>query len=120
MRIARAPSSRWIVMKTKKSAQMKAAVLKHYEMGKLDLKIEDRPIPKPGPGEVLIKVSASPINPADLMFMQGLYGFKKPLPVVPGFEGSGRVVEAGAGLMPKFLLGKRVTCAARDDRDGTW
>src|SRR5262245_37480913 len=50
-------------------------------------------------GEVLVRFFASPINPSDLMFIRGLYGFKKPLPAVPGFEGSGTVVEAGAGMM---------------------
>jgi NADPH2:quinone reductase len=53
-------------------------------------------VPRPGPGEVLVRVVASPINPSDLMFIGGLYGFKKSLPAVPGFEGSGTVVEDGA------------------------
>jgi NADPH:quinone reductase-like Zn-dependent oxidoreductase len=42
------------------------------------------------------------------------------LPVVPGFEASGRVVEAGGGFMARALLGKRVACAAPTDGDGTW
>jgi threonine dehydrogenase-like Zn-dependent dehydrogenase len=46
------------------------------------------PVPRPGPGEVLVRVFASPINPSDLMFIRGLYGFKKPPPAVPGFEGA--------------------------------
>jgi NADPH:quinone reductase len=79
-------------------------------------------VPRPRPGEVLVRVFASPINPSDLMFIRGLYGFKKPLPAVPGFEGSGTVVEAGAGMMPRFLEGRRVACAAADPKvtGGMW
>jgi NADPH:quinone reductase len=70
----------------------------------------------------LVRVFASPINPSDLVFIRGLYGFKKPLPAIPGFEGSGTVVEAGAGMMPHLLKGRRVACAAADPkvRGGTW
>jgi NADPH:quinone reductase len=57
-----------------------------------------------------------------LMFIRGLYGFKKSLPAVPGFEGSGTVVEAGTGLTARFLKGRRVACAAADPkvRGGMW
>jgi NADPH2:quinone reductase len=70
----------------------------------------------------LVRVFASPINPSDLMFIRGLYGFKKSLPAVPGFEGSGTVVEAGTGLTARFLKGRRVACAAADPkvRGGMW
>jgi NADPH:quinone reductase len=56
------------------------------------------------------------------MFIRGLYGFKKPLPAVPGFEGSGTVVQAGTGMMPRFLNGRRVACAAADPKvtGGMW
>jgi NADPH:quinone reductase-like Zn-dependent oxidoreductase len=69
---------------------------------------------------VLVRVAAAPINPSDLSFLQGNYGLRKPLPVVPGFEGSGTVVAAGSGLLPRFYLGRRVACAVQDGRDGTW
>jgi NADPH:quinone reductase-like Zn-dependent oxidoreductase len=56
------------------------------------------------------------------MFIRGLYGFKKPLPATPGFEGSGTVVEAGSGMMARFLKGRRVACAAADPNvaGGMW
>jgi NADPH:quinone reductase-like Zn-dependent oxidoreductase len=65
---------------------------------------------------------AAPINPSDLMFVRGLYGFKKPLPATAGFEGSGTVVETGSGFMARMLKGKRVACAAADasTHGGTW
>ncbi len=80
----------------------------------------ERPVPRPGAGEVLIRIAAAPINPSDLSFLQGNYGIRKALPAVPGFEGSGTVVAAGAGLLPRFYLGRRVACAAQGGSDGTW
>ena len=101
---------------------MRAVQLRAYDGKPESIAVVEMPVPRPGPGEVLVRVFASPINPSDLMFIRGLYGFKKPLPAVPGFEGSGTVVEAGAGLMPRFLDGRRVACAAADAnvRGGMW
>jgi len=99
--------------------QMTAVVLTSYS-GVEGLRVEKRPVPKPGKNEVLVKVAASPINPSDLAFLEGLYGFKKPTPVVPGFEGSGTVVAAGAGLLGRYLHGKRVACVSQDQGDGVW
>jgi NADPH:quinone reductase len=84
------------------------------------LRVVEKPVPEPGPGEVLIKIAASPINPSDLMFLRGLYGLKKPLPIVPGFEASGVVVKAGRGMLPRLWLGRRVACVASDGGDGAW
>lgn len=77
-------------------------------------------VPQPGPGEVLVKMYASPINPSDLAFLAGGYGIKKPYPVVPGFEGSGTVVAAGKGILPKLWMGKKVACAASPEYNGCW
>lgn len=101
---------------------MRAVQLRDYEGKPESISIAEIPVPRPGPGQVLVKVFASPINPSDLMFVQGLYGFKKPLPAIPGFEGSGTVVEAGPGMMARFLKGKRVTCAVTDPKtsSGMW
>ena len=65
---------------------------------------------------------ASPINPSGQTLIRGPYGFKKPLPAIPGFEGSGTVVEAGSGMMARFLMGRRVACAAAasDIAGGMW
>lgn len=76
------------------------------------------PTPVPSPGQVLIQMAATPINPSDLGFLQGSYGYQKPFPVVPGFEGSGTVVAAGSGLLPHLLLGRRVACSAATG--GAW
>jgi len=93
---------------------MRAVQLRAYDGKPESIAVVEMPVPRPGPGEVLVRVFASPINPSDLMFLRGLYGFKKPLPAIPGFEGSGTVVEAGTRMMPRFLKGRRVACAAAD------
>ena len=64
---------------------MRALELRSYEGTDDSLAVVERPVPRPGKGEVLVRVAASPVNPSDLMFLRGMYVRKK-LPVVPGFE----------------------------------
>lgn len=64
----------------------------------------------PQAGEVLVRIHAAPINPADLNTIEGTYGVKPPLPAVPGIEGCG-VVEASGS--PDFLAGDRVVFLRR-------
>lgn len=45
----------------------------------------------PDPGDVLVRIVAAPINPADLNTIEGTYGVKPPLPATPGIEGCGVV-----------------------------
>lgn len=84
------------------------------------LHLIEKPIPTPGPGQVLVKVAVSPLNPADVMFAKGRYISQKRLPVVPGMVASGCVVKHGGGLLGRYLLGKRVCCAALAQGDGAW
>lgn len=66
-------------------------------------------VPEVGPGQVLIRIEASVINPSDLMYLTGNYGAKPiSLPARVGFEGCGRVVASGGGVMGWLRLGKRV------------
>jgi NADPH2:quinone reductase len=97
---------------------MKAVLLKDFHS--VSLVVEDIPTPEPRPGQILVKMAASPLNPSDLVFLRNQYGVKKKLPVVPGFEGSGTVVASNAGLYGKWLIGKRVACHAPEDGNGTW
>ena len=84
----------------------------------IGLKTEEREIPVLQSIQVLIKIAAAPCNPSDIAFLQGGYNVVKPLPAVPGFEGSGLIVKTGWDATS--LLGKRVSCFTQDDGDGTW
>src|SRR3954471_22296504 len=103
---------------------MRAVVLSEYREVVTDairgLAVMERPVPKPRRGQVLVKIAAAPCNPSDLLLLQGKYGVRKKLPTVPGWEGAGTVVATGGGLLGRWLMGKRVACAVRSDRDGTW
>ncbi|MHB8951535.1 MAG: zinc-binding dehydrogenase [Pirellulaceae bacterium] len=84
------------------------------------LHVVEQPVPKPGRGQVLVKIEATPCNPSDLLFLQGKYGQLKKLPAVPGWEGAGTVVASGHGWLAGWLNNRRVACGAAGDRDGTW
>lgn len=101
-------------------SHMRALELRDYDGRAESLAVVEKPLPSPGRGEVLVRISASPVNPSDLAFLRGLYGIKKALPVVPGLEASGRVVEAGGGFLARSLVGKRVACSSPTNGDGTW
>ena len=62
------------------------------------LHVESRPWPMPAPGEVIVKMRAAPINPADLNQIEGKYPVRAALPATPGFEGAGIVVDIGADV----------------------
>ena len=85
------------------------------------LTLREVPVPQPGPGQVLVRMAAAPINPSDIGALTGItYSGEASFPFTPGKEGSGTVVAAGAGLMPSYLKGKRVACGADEASDGTW
>ena len=76
---------------------MRASVLTKH--GNYDvLKIEERPDPVVGPGEVRIEVAASGVNFADVMARIGLYPDAPKPPCIIGYEVSGTVVEVGDGV----------------------
>ena len=52
----------------------------------------------PGPGEVLIDVLAAPINPADLLIVEGKYASRPELPAPLGIEGAGCIAAVGDGV----------------------
>lgn len=54
--------------------------------------------PVPGPGQVLVRVAASPIHPADFSFVRGTYRVRPVFPQVAGLSGAGLVVAAGSGV----------------------
>ncbi len=72
------------------------------------LALVERPVPRPGAGEVLIRVAAAGINRPDILQRRGLYPPPPGAPDILGLEVAGEVVEAGEGAQQ--LLGARV-CA---------
>ena len=62
------------------------------------LRVESRPRPTPALGEVIVKMRAAPINPADLNQIEGKYPVRAELPATPGFEGAGIVAEVGPNV----------------------
>jgi NADPH:quinone reductase-like Zn-dependent oxidoreductase len=76
--------------------------------GQIDgLKLGEEPVPKPGPGQVRVRISAMSLNYRDLMVIRGGYGPGAPAPFVPGSDGVGKVVEAGPGVT-RLAVGDRV------------
>ena len=82
------------------------------------LKCGDQIPPVPGPGEVLVRMLASPVNPSDLMFIRGRYTTIANCPATPGFEGVGVVVKSGGGMRGRIFIGRRVVVLNR--QGGNW
>ena len=74
---------------------MRAAVV--HEFGK-PLTIDQRPVPQPGPGELLVRVVASGVCHTDLHAANGDWPVRPALPFVPGHEAAGIVAGIGAGV----------------------
>ena len=86
--------------------------MKAYELqgpGGVDaMMLVDKPVPSPGPGEVLVKLKAATINYRDLLTVKGGYGSRQKFPLVPLSDGAGVVASVGAGVSG-FKTGDRVT-----------
>ena len=80
------------------------------------LRLEEVPSPEPGPGEVRLKMLGRPINPSDLLQIQGVYGRKPPLPATAGLEGLGVIEALGEGVTG-WSVGQR---ALPMGAQGTW
>ena len=76
------------------SKTMKSAVLRQFGQ---PLVIEEKPIPVPGSGEVLVKVCASGLCVSDLHIQDGMIGTVR-LPYTPGHEMAGIVAQVGEGV----------------------
>ncbi len=73
------------------------------------LHLTRRPLPVPGPGEVLIRVGAAGVNRPDVMQRKGMYPPPPGVTDIPGLEVAGEVVSVGAGVTSR-TVGERV-CA---------
>src|SRR5215831_12419087 len=96
---------------------MKAIVFERFGDPAEVLEVREVPEPNPGPGQVLVRMLASPIGPADFLTVRGLYGQRPELPATPGTEGVG-IVESGRGLLGRLRVGDRV--AVINEAGGNW
>jgi NADPH2:quinone reductase len=88
---------------------MKAIVVREFG-GPDVLKIEELPTPKPGPGQVLVRIKAAGVNPADTYARTGNYATKPRLPYTPGSDGAG-VIESVGAEVNRAKTGERVYTA---------
>ena len=91
------------------SCLMRAIVVREFG-GPDVMHVEERPTPKPGPGDVLVRVHAAGVNPVDAYIRSGTYARKPALPYVPGSDGAGEVESVGSGVTG-FKHGDRVYIA---------
>ncbi len=71
------------------------------------IRFGDLPRPVPKPGEVLVKVGASAVNPIDLYIRAGTIAMPLPMPFIPGCDLAGTVEEVASGVK-RFKAGARV------------
>jgi NADPH2:quinone reductase len=74
------------------------------------LEYNDIPTPKPGPGQILVRVHAAGVNPYDTYMRNGMYPIKPPLPYIPGSDAAG-TVEVVGDAVKKVKSGDRVYTA---------
>lgn len=127
---------------TQARTTMHALVAQRFSADAAGVALEERAVPVPGPGEVLVRMHYAAINPSDFNHIRGTYRDSvagliynrsrsdtpafdpdgaRPCPLPPmvlGAEGMGTVVAQGGGLLARLAMGKRVAVAANPT--GTW
>jgi NADPH:quinone reductase len=86
------------------------AIQVHQFGGPEVLQLQEVPTPKPGPGQVLVRVHAAGVNPYDTYMRNGTYAIKPPLPYTPGSDAAGVIEAVGEGVT-KVKPGARVYTA---------
>jgi NADPH:quinone reductase len=74
------------------------------------MRLEEVPDPKPGPGQVVVRVYAVGVNPVETYIRAGLYSREAPLPYTPGTDAAGVVEAVGEGVS-RVTVGDRVYTA---------
>jgi NADPH:quinone reductase-like Zn-dependent oxidoreductase len=85
-------------------------VFEIQQFGIENLKLVERDKPKPGPHEVLVRLSAASLNYRDLMVAEGQYNPRLALPMVPLSDGVG-IVESAGPQVTRVKIGDRVAGA---------
>ncbi|MBO4208773.1 alcohol dehydrogenase catalytic domain-containing protein [Micromonospora echinofusca] len=83
---------------------MRATVVTAFDQ---PLEVQERPVPEPGPGEVLVRIEASGLCHTDIHAARGDWPVKPTPPFVPGHEGVGIVERVGPGVT-EHAVGDRV------------
>jgi NADPH2:quinone reductase len=83
------------------------AIRVHKFGGPEVLQLEDVPDPRPGPGQVAVRIHAAGINPVDTYIRSGSYAAKPALPYTPGIDAAG-VVESVGPEVSRVRPGDRV------------
>ncbi len=87
------------------------AVLFNTHGGVEVLEYTDYPAPKPGEGQVLVKLEAAALNRVDIWTRRGWEGIKLEYPHIPGADGAGTIADLGAGVAG-WNIGDRVVINA--------
>jgi len=90
------------------------------------LRVVEQPWPVPAPDEVVVRMRAAPLNPADINAIEGKYPVRPQLPATPGMEGAGVVEELGSSaravsvgdqvILPHNFGTWREACAVKADQ----
>ena len=94
---------------------MKAIRVKEFG-GPEVLQLEEVPTPQPGPGEVLVRIHATGINPVETYIRAGTYARLPKLPYTPGNDGAGVIEQVGMDVI-EFKAGDRVYTAGSIKRN---
>jgi len=87
---------------------MRAVVIETFGEPAQVLAAAERPMPEPGPGQVRVAMTLAPIHNHDLAIVRGVYGYRPPLPAIPGTEAVGRIDAVGPAVTG-VEVGQRVS-----------
>ncbi|MEV5846383.1 medium chain dehydrogenase/reductase family protein [Streptomyces sp. NPDC051985] len=76
------------------------------------LRIQQREIPAPGPGQIVVRMEATGVSFAEQQMRRGRYYDQPPFPFVPGYDLVGTVLTVGEGVTPG-LVGRRVAALVK-------